>query len=287
MTGPEEAWELQMSTLKGEQMPWRPWNNTMASHLMVLFSVHSVKMAVKVASAKKNIYCLNTHPCFCFLRETNEHPTCNITNWHTEATNAGVCEVLNLTTTPHVIRLVGHVVMYCCFQSKQRWWGNEQRSRWLWRHAERTWRTWCRRTARTGARWAWWRQTATVSRGTWRPVRRLQCQGMFSHRCQVPSCDCLICHLILIFFLLRWIPAKPEALPTLPCHFVKGCYKCAEFYTCCLLMWLKKNVSTSPFKCAEVFFYWYFYLFFFFSIFLMKVVMAVGKSELGCPSSTL
>lgn len=37
MTGQEEAWELQMSTLKDEQMPWRPWNNTMASRLMVWY----------------------------------------------------------------------------------------------------------------------------------------------------------------------------------------------------------------------------------------------------------
>ena len=35
MTGQEEAWEQQMSTLKGGQMPSRPWNSTMASHLMV------------------------------------------------------------------------------------------------------------------------------------------------------------------------------------------------------------------------------------------------------------
>lgn len=120
--------------------------------------------------------------CFCFIRATNEHPTCNITDWHTEATHAGVCEVLLLTWTvaPYVSNTTCNECY--CFQSKQRWRRHEQRSRWLWRHAARPRRTWRRRTTRPGARWSRWRQTAAVSRGTRRPVRRLQCQGAFS-RC--------------------------------------------------------------------------------------------------------
>lgn len=101
MTGQEEAWELQMSTLKEEQMPWRPWNNTMASRLMVwcvlIKCIHMACRVTQILSLIWFLFCCSSKlldSCICFFRTTDEHPTRNITDWHTEATYAGVCKAI-------------------------------------------------------------------------------------------------------------------------------------------------------------------------------------------------
>lgn len=55
---------------------------------------------------------------------------------------------------------------------------------------------------------------------------------------------------------------------------------CRIFYTRLSSDVIEIIVPTSSFKCSSVF---YQYFFFFFSIFLMKMVLAVGKCELGFP----
>lgn len=101
MTDQEEAWELQMSTLKDEPMPWRPWSNTMASRLMVwcllIKFMHMACRVTQILSLFWFLFCCSgklLDSCICFFRTTNEHPTRNITDWHTEATYAGVCEAI-------------------------------------------------------------------------------------------------------------------------------------------------------------------------------------------------
>lgn len=58
---------------------------------------------------------------------------------------------------------------------------------------------------------------------------------------------------------------------------------CRIFYTRLSSDVIEIIVPTSSFKCSSVFYQY----FFFFSIFLMKMVLAVGKCELGFPSSFL
>lgn len=121
--------------------------------------------------------------CYVFSpsRATYEHTTRHITDWHTEATYAGVrLDFMEqcFCWRKYSLKYCGHCVnRHSSFQSEQRWRRHEQKSRGqLRRHAERTWRTGCRRCQRKGSRWQrrYW-QAAAVGRRTWRSVRRLQC----------------------------------------------------------------------------------------------------------------
>lgn len=51
MTDQEGVWELQMSILRGGQTPLRPWNSTMASHLMVC-----PRLKLNATTAMDNFY---------------------------------------------------------------------------------------------------------------------------------------------------------------------------------------------------------------------------------------
>lgn len=56
---------------------------------------------------KKKIFsCLTANPFHFFLRETNEHPARDITDRHTEATHAGVNEVLLTPRRTHLFSVI-------------------------------------------------------------------------------------------------------------------------------------------------------------------------------------
>lgn len=172
-------------------------------------------------------------------------------------------------------------------QPEQRWWRHEQKSwRWLWGHAERTRRTWRRWFQRKGSRWSRRRQATAVSRGTWCPVRRLQCQGMLSwewsaHYKLTITSICLLLPNFIPFILSDGHQLRNEALPRPPLSLcTEGLLLkwCRIFYT-----WLSPDVieiigPTSSFKCSESVFLPVFYLFFlFFSYFFFS-----DESGCGC-----
>lgn len=70
-----------MSTLKGEQMPSRPWNSTTASHLMVWNLIDFLFILFWYLLVKLS---------FWFQRAAYEHTARHITDRHTAATHAGV-----------------------------------------------------------------------------------------------------------------------------------------------------------------------------------------------------
>lgn len=92
----------------------------------------------------------------------------------------------------------------------------------------------------------------------------------------------------VLCFLLRWTPAKQRSSSNSPpfCQqwrVVTNVQNILHLLSSDVIE-KKKLFQTLLLNAPKCFFYQYFYLlFFFFSIFLMKVVLAVGKYELGFP----